>query len=302
MHKVPWQGIHSVLVTPFTNGDAIDFDRFRALVDSAIENGADGIIVCGSTGEFYTMDLGEHAGLIEAAVDQARGRATVIAGVSALSVKSVLELCRRAEKACCDGALVLPPIYAMPDEREVDAYYERIAGATLLPLMLYNSPRRIGVNLLPDQVERLSALPTVVAIKDSSADIAQVTELCRRLGDRLRVFVGYETMIRSGLAVGCHGVVAMAHQLSGKLVRRYFDACATNDRDTADRLEPALFAMYRCFKLGSYYAGIKAVMNELGHEVGAPRPPLLPFSEAQSERVRAFLADGRVVQAIQSAN
>ena len=113
-------------------------------------------------------------------------------------------------------------------------------------------------------------------------------------------FVGYETMIRSALPVGAVGVVAMAHQLSGRLVRKYFDACAANDRKTADRLEPALFAIYRCFKVGSYYAGIKATMNALGQPVGKPREPLLPFSEVQTRKLASILEEASVADIIRS--
>jgi 4-hydroxy-tetrahydrodipicolinate synthase len=300
MPDTTWQGIHSVLITPFDPQGGIDFARFEALVEQNIVNGADGVIVCGSTGEFYTMSVEERDALFRSTVKAAAGRVRVMAGVSDLRTETVLDLCRRAEKAGCDGILALPPIYAVPDEREVDHFYRQVAGASGLPLMLYNSPRRIGVNLAPDQVARLAELPTVATIKDSSGDIVQVTELCRRLGDRLGVFVGYETMIRSALAVGAVGVVAMAHQLSGRLVRRYFDACAKRDKAVADRLEPALFAIYRCFKTGSYYAGIKATMNALGQPVGGPREPLLPFSEAQTAKVRQILADAGVAATIQS--
>lgn len=295
-----WQGIHSVLVTPFDASGAIDFARFEMLVDKNIANGADGVIVCGSTGEFYTMTVEERVALFAATVKAAAGRVPVLAGVSDLRTDVVLDLCRKAEAAKCDGILALPPIYAVPDEREVDHFYRRVAGASGLPVMLYNSPRRIGVNVGPDQVARLAELPTVAAIKDSSGDIVQVTELCRRVGGKIGVFVGYETMIRSALPVGVVGVVAMAHQLSGRLVRAYFDACAEGDKATADRLEPALFAIYRGFRCGSYYAGIKTVMEALGEPVGAPREPLLPFTDAQKAKVEAILAEAEVAAVVAS--
>lgn len=300
MADVNWQGIHSVLVTPFGPGGAIDFARFEALVDMNIANGADGVIACGSTGEFYTMTVEERHDLFRAAVSTAAGRVPVLAGVSDLRTDVVLDLCRKAEQGGCAGILALPPIYAVPDEREVDHFYRAVASASGLPVMLYNSPRRIGVNIGPDQVARLAELPTVAAIKDSSADIVQVTEIARRLKDRLSVFVGYETMIRASLPVGVVGVVAMAHQLSGRLVRTYFDACKAGDTATADRLEPALFAIYRCFRTGSYYAGIKATMNALGNPVGDPREPLLPFTDAQTAKVAAILAEAGVADTIRS--
>lgn len=302
MAKTDWQGIHSVLVTPFDAEGRIDFDRFSELVDSNIVHGADGVIVCGSTGEFYTMTVQERSDLFAATVAAAGGRVPVIAGVSDLQNAVVADLCAAAGRSGCDGILALPPIYAKPDARETEHFYRMIAARSELPVMLYNSPARIGVNVTPDLVDRLADLPNVVAIKDSSADIQQVTELCRRVGNRLAVFVGYETMIRAALPVGCVGVVAMAHQLSGHLVRRYYDACQTGDRALADALEPALFAIYGCFKSGSFYAGIKAVMNELGQPVGPPREPLLPFSDAQMAAVRTRLAEADVAGAIALAN
>ena len=246
------------------------------------------------------MSLEERVRLFKATAEAAKGRAPVIAGVSDLQTAIVLELCRAAEEAGCDGILALPPIYAKPDLRETEHFYRIVADATKLPVMLYNSPARIGVNLTPDLAAKLAEIPNVVAIKDSSADIQQVIELCAKVKNKLAVFVGYETMIRAALPVGCVGVVAMAHQLSGLLVKRYFDACKTGDTETADKLEPALSAIYRCFKAGSFYAGIKAVMNELDQPVGIPREPLLPFSDAQLDTVRKTLSSAHVSSIIAS--
>lgn len=297
--KTAWQGIHSVLVTPFLPEGPIDFPRFEELAEANIANGADGLIVCGSTGEFYAMSIEERVKLFEATVRVAAGRVPVLAGVSDLHTDVVVALSAAAEKAGCDGILALPPIYAKPDLREAEHFYRRVCGATGLPVMLYNSPARIGVNITPDLVARLAELPNVVAIKDSSADIQQVTELAARVKGELSVFVGYETMIRASLPLGVVGVVAMAHQLSGRLVRRYFDACKAGDVATADALEPALFAIYRCFKAGSFYAGIKAAMNTLGQPVGIPREPLLPFTDAQMASVEKILTDAGVAATIQ---
>lgn len=298
MTKTDWHGIHSVLVTPFLPEGPIDFPRFEALAEANIANGADGLIVCGSTGEFYAMSVAERVKLFEATVKVAAGRVPVLAGVSDLHTDVVVELTKAAETTGCDGILALPPIYAKPDLREAEHFYRRICAASGLPVMLYNSPVRIGVNITPDLVARLAEIPNVVAIKDSSGDIQQVSELCQKVKGELAVFVGYETMIRSALPLGVVGVVAMAHQLSGRLVRAYFDACASGDAATADKLEPALFAIYRCFKTGSFYAGIKAAMNALGQPVGIPREPLLPFTDAQQAGVAKILADADVAATI----
>lgn len=297
-----WQGIHSVLITPFRSDGTVDVDRFEKLAQLNIENGADGLIVCGSTGEFYALSLDERRAVVAASISVAAGKVPVIVGVSDLQFATVKQMNKIAEDEGADGVLALPPIYAKPDAREAEHYYRQFAQNCGLPIMLYNSPARIGVNITPVMVERLSELPNVVAIKDSSADIQQVTELARRVKDKMAVFVGYETMVRTALPVGCVGVVAMAHQLSGKLVRRYYDACVAGDTAEADRLEPALFAIYACFKSGSFYAGIKAVMNELGLAVGDPREPLLPFTPTQQETVRRRLEAASVRDAIASVS
>lgn len=300
--KPIWSGIHSVLVTPFNDKGAIDVARFETLAQTNLDNGADGLIVCGSTGEFYALSLEERRTIVAATVSVAAGKVPVLVGVSDLHFDTVKQMNAIAEAEGADGVLALPPIYAKPDAREAEHYYHQFAKSTGLPIMLYNSPARIGVNITPDMVERLAELPNVASIKDSSADIQQVTELARRVKDRLAVFVGYETMIRAVLPVGVTGVVAMAHQLAGKLVRRYYDACAAGDAAEADRLEPALFAIYACFKAGSFYAGIKAVMNELGFAVGDPREPLLPFTSSQQDTVRGRLAAADVRAVIASLN
>lgn len=295
-----WSGIQSVLVTPFDDSGNIDFKRYSDLVEVNISNGADAVIVCGSTGEFYAMTMEERIELFKCTRIAAKSSVPVIAGVSDLLPANAIRLAQEAEKAGLDGILAMPPIYAVPDRREIIQYFKDLCEATQLPVMLYNSPKRAGVALDIGIVSELAALPTVVAIKDSSGDIIQVTELVRKLGDKISVFVGYETMIRPALAVGAVGVVAMAHQLSGSLVRRYFDACAANDTAMIDKLEPALFAIYSCFKQGSYYAGIKAVMNSLDQPVGKPRKPLLPFSDEQMSKVETRLSDKNVAALIAS--
>jgi 4-hydroxy-tetrahydrodipicolinate synthase len=295
-----WSGIHGVVVTPFKDDGGLDLDRFEALLERNIAHGADGLVVAGSTGEFYALDLAEREALLDRAVRLAAGRVPVIAGVSDFRHADIVAMCRAATDAGCAGGMLLPPIYAMPNAAEILAFYRAVAQATPLPLMLYNSPRRAGVELTPDLVGQLCELPTVVAVKDSSAAIVQVTELCCRYKDRLRIFVGYETMIRASLPLGVHGVVAMAHQATGHLVRRYYDACRAGDTATADRLEPALLAVYRCFQQGSYYAAIKEVMSRMGVSAGGPRPPLLPLTADAGRRIEAILAEAGVRELVAS--
>ncbi|MBY3122489.1 dihydrodipicolinate synthase family protein [Rhizobium laguerreae] len=290
MANVNWGGIFPVLVTPFSVDGSINEARYKELVDDAITNGAQGIVAAGSTGEFYALTVAERAALYKLTVDHVAGRVPVLAGVADLRVEDVLAACQSAVAAGCAGGMILPPIYAVPSPREIVAFFEHISRNTSLPLMLYNSPRRAGIDINPALVEQLSALPTVVAIKDSSGVITQVSELVQRVGDKLRVFVGYETMIVPARAVGAHGVVAMAHQIAGPLVRDYWDKALTGDK-ALETLGREVFAFYRCFQSGSYYAAIKETMSQLGRDAGGPRLPLLPLADEQKEAISKVIAD-----------
>ncbi|MCK1738291.1 dihydrodipicolinate synthase family protein [Bradyrhizobium sp. 138] len=285
-----WGGIFPVLVTPFGADGSINEPRYKALIDEAISNGAQGIVAAGSTGEFYALTTAERARLYKLTVDHVAKRVPVLAGVADLRVEDVLEACQSAVAAGCAGGMILPPIYAMPSPREIVAFFEYISRNTSLPLMLYNSPRRAGVDITPALVEQLSALPTVVAIKDSSGLITQVAELVQRVGNRIRVFVGYETMIVPARAVGAHGVVAMAHQIAGPLIRDYWDKALTGDK-ALDALGRDVFAFYRCFQSGAYYAAIKETMSQLGRDAGGPRLPLLPLAAEQKAAIAKIIAE-----------
>ena len=290
MARVNWGGIFPVLVTPFGADGSINEARYRQLIDDAIANGAQGVVAAGSTGEFYALSRAERAGLYKLTVDHAAGRVPVLAGVADLRVEDVVDACQSALAAGCAGGMILPPIYAMPSPREIVAFFEHVAASTALPLMLYNSPRRAGVDITPALVEQLSALPTIVAIKDSSGLINQVSELVQRVGDKLQVFVGYETMIVPARAVGAHGVIAMAHQIAGPLIRDYWDKALTG-ADEVDALGRDVFAFYRCFGCGAYYAAIKETMSQLGRDAGGPRLPLLPLAEEQKAAIARIIED-----------
>jgi 4-hydroxy-tetrahydrodipicolinate synthase len=290
MTQVNWSGIFPVLVTPFNADGSINEARYLQLIDSAIANGAEGLIAVGSTGEFYAMSPAERDHLFALTVKHTAGRVPVIAGVADLRINDVLEACLAAERAGCAGGMILPPIYAMPSAREMIAFFEFIAARSKLPLMLYNSPRRAGVDITPAIVEKLADIPTVVAIKDSSASITQVTDLVQRVGDRLRVFVGYETMIVPARAVGAHGVVAMAHQIAGPLIKQYWDLAGENTSAEIDALGRDVSAFYRCFGSGAYYAAIKETMNQLGYDVGGPRLPLLPLADDQKAAIASIIS------------
>ncbi len=286
-----WHGSFAVIVTPFTREGNIDEDAYRRVVDLVIEAGCHGVISAGSTGEFFLMTDDERRRVLSIAVDQAQGRVPVLAGTSATRTEDVVSLNRYAAEVGCAGAMVLPPIYIGVDERELVEFYTRVAEEGGLPIMLYNSPRAVRTFLTTRTVEKLMALDNVVAIKDSSLDIRNLTELVRYCGQEIKVFVGLEDLLLPALAVGATGAVAMVPQVVGRMAVELYDAAVSGDMERARELHHKIVRVYDLFKVGSGYIAIKESMNLLGRPGGHSRPPMLPFTEEQRSQLRKIYED-----------
>ena len=288
---VNWHGSFAVIVTPFTKEGEIDEAAYRKVVDLVIEAGCHGVISAGSTGEFFLMTHEERKHVFSVAVEQAAGRVPVIAGTSAIRTEEVIDLTQYAATIGCAGAMLLPPIYIMVDEREVIEFYCRISGDVGLPIMLYNSPHAVRTYLTPRLVEQLMKLDNVVAIKDSSLDMRQLSDLVRFCGHEIRVFIGLEDLLLPALAVGAVGAVAMVPQVVGNMAVGLYETAVAGDFERARELHHKIVRVYDLFKVGSGYVAIKESMNMLGRPGGYSRPPMLPFSEEQRAQLREIYED-----------
>ena len=289
--SVDWHGSFAVIVTPFTRDGDIDEEGYRGVIDLVIDAGCHGVISAGSTGEFFLMTHDERMRVFSIAVDQAAGRIPVLAGTSATRTDDVVGLTRYAAEVGCDGAMVLPPIYIGVDERETVEFFSRVAGESGLPIMLYNSPFAVMTELPARLVERLARIDNVVAIKDSSLDMNQVSDLVRLCGDDFRVFIGAEDLMLASVAMGAVGAVAMLPQVVGTMAVELYEAAAEADLPRAQELHEKIARAYDLFKVGSGYIAIKESMNMLGKPGGYSRPPMLPFTDEQRSQLREILED-----------
>jgi len=289
--KVDWRGSFAVIVTPFRKDGPIDEAAYRKVIDLVIEAGCHGIIAAGSTGEFFLMTNDERKRVFEIAADQAKGRVPIVACPSAIRTEDVIDLTRHAKKAGCAGVMVLPPIYIAVDDREVLEFYRRVADEGGLPVMLYNSPFAVRKYLTPQLAEQAMRNDAVVAIKDSSFDIRQCTDLVRVCGPELRVFIGLEDLLLPALAVGAVGAVAMVPQIVGRMAVDLYEYGAKGDMKRARELHHKVARLYDLFKVGSGYIAIKESMNLLGRPGGHSRPPMLPFTDEQRAKLRVILED-----------
>ena len=290
--QVDWHGSFAVNVTTFGANGEIDDAGCRQVFSDTIEAGCHGVIAPGSTGEFFLMNDVERARVFALAVEAAAGRVPVLACPAATRTEDVLAHTRAAQRAGCDGVMVLPPIYVGVDDNEVVEFYTRIADASSLPVMLYNSPFMVKKELTTDLVHQLSEHDNIVAIKDSSFDIRKSSDLMRACGDAMKVFIGVEDMYLPALSIGAAGAVAMAPQIVGRPAPEIYDAFVAGDLERARRCHYLVARIYDIlFQVGSMYVAVKEAMNLLGKPGGHMRAPMLPFTDEQRSVVAAILRE-----------
>lgn len=285
------RGVIPALTTPFKAGAELDLAGFRQLADVVIRDGVDGICVNGCTGESWALSDGERQQVFHAAADVSAGRVPVVAGCGALRAKDALGKIRQAEKAGCHVAMVQPPWYILPSLEEVQYYYTEILENSPLPVMLYNIPRRTGVNLTVDLVDALADHPNVIAIKESSKDWLLLSAIIRRVKDRINVFAGYAGVLGlAAISEGAVGYVDSTTPVVGAMSPKFHAACVSGDLATARALQARL-ARINFFGIGTFPASVKAALALVGRPGGYPRDPIRPLNAEQREAIRRVLIE-----------
>jgi 4-hydroxy-tetrahydrodipicolinate synthase len=276
----------TAIVTPFGADGEVDLDRFRALARHLVENGSDGLAVTGSTGEGATLTDDEKVLLWRTAVEEVGDRATVVAGAGTYDTHHSVELAKKAAGAGVDALLVVAPYYNKPPQRGIVAHFQAVADATELPVIAYNIPGRVIVNVESETMTELAAIPTVRAVKQAYDDLAQARHIVD-LG--LDLYAGDDDLVLPFLELGGVGGICVHTHVVGpqvkELVRRFRDGDVEGARRLDEELRPALDIL----KVVVNPIAIKAALNLLGHEVGGLRLPLVEATADERETVRGCL-------------
>lgn len=272
-----FRGTYTVLVTPFTaDGARVDVPALHRLVEFQIAEGIHGLIPLGSTGEFLSMTRDERAEVIETVVSAAAGRVPVLVGTGAEWTRDAVAYSREAEQLGADGVMVIPPFYSVPTEPELVAHYGAIADAIGIPIMAYNNPSAANVDMGPETIARLSHIPNVRYVKESTLDVTRVRDIVRLCGDRMTVFagvLGFESFF-----IGAEGWVAVCSNVIPRLSAELFTAsCDRVDPAEARRIHERMVELLWWVGGPRYVAGTKAALAMIGQPVGPPRPPRLPL-------------------------
>lgn len=276
----------TAIVTPFKADGSLDLERFRALASYLIENGSDGLVVTGTTGESPTLSDEERLALYEAAVDAVGDRATVVAGTGTYSTDHSIHLTRRAHELGVHGFLVVTPYYNKPPLRGIVEHFGAIASVTDRPIIAYNIPSRVVLNLEPEAIARLAEIPTVRAVKQANPDLEQARRI---VGLGLDLYAGDDDLILPFLELGGMGGVCVHTHVVGPRVKELVRRFRAGDVEGARALDAELRPAIDLLRVAVNPIAIKCALNLLGHEVGGLRLPLVEASEEERAAVRSCL-------------
>ena len=277
----------TAVVTPFRRDGAVDFERFRELAEHLVESGSDGLVVAGTTGESPTLSDDERLELFRVAVDTLRGRGTVVAGTGTYSTAHSVHLTREAHELGVDGFLVVTPYYSKPPARGIVEHFRAIADVSDRPIVVYNIPGRVVINLEPDTIVELADIPTVRAVKQANDDLAQARRIVGET--ELDLYAGDDNLIFPFLGIGGIGGVCVHTHVVGPRVKAMIRAFREGDAETARQIDEELEPVYELLKVQTNPIAIKAALNLLGHDVGGLRLPLVEANEGEIARVRDCL-------------
>ena len=287
-----WQGVIPAITTPFKPDLSVDADLLVKQVDALVRAGCAGIVALGSLGEGGSLSFDEKKAVLRLCREALAGRGSLVAGIAALTTAEAARLAELAREQGVHGLMVLPPYVYKGDWRETKAHFEAVIAETELPCMLYNNPIAYGTDVLPEQLAELArALPNLVAVKESSADVRRVTAVRAVVGDRLEVLVGVDDLIVEGIAAGAVGWIAgLADALPAESVR-LFELALAGKHAEARSLYNWFLPLLRLDTVPKFVQLIKLVQVETGLGSEAVRPPRLPLAGAEREEALALVRE-----------
>jgi 4-hydroxy-tetrahydrodipicolinate synthase len=276
------QGSFVALVTPYSRGE-VDLPKVRELVEFHVKNGTTGICPVATTGEGPVLTHDEKANIIKAVVEVARGKALVFPGTGTYNTKESIEYTRMAKELGADGALIVTPYYNKPTQEGLYRHYKAIAEAVNIPIMLYNVPGRTGVSMAPETTARLGLIKNIVALKDASGNVEQVTQL-RAISD-IQILSGEDSLTFSILCLGGVGVVSVAANVIPKQVAEMTAAAVAGELSKARQIHDRYFELFKNLFIETNPIPVKIALKKMGMYDGEMRLPMCEMSAANEEKL-----------------
>jgi 4-hydroxy-tetrahydrodipicolinate synthase len=278
------------LVTPFKEGK-VDWQSLEALVDFHIQNGTNGIVPCGTTGESATLDHKEHHEVIERVIRAVNKRIPVIAGTGSNSTAEAVALTKGAENAGADGALMISPYYNRPTQEGIYQHYKKVASEVGIPIIVYNIPGRTGSKIEPETLARLAEIKNVAGVKEATGSVDQAIDVVRLCGDNLAVYSGEDSLTFSLMALGGKGVISTVANIAPKEMSQLTDACLEGKWERGRDLQLKLVPLIRSVFLETNPIPIKTALALMGKCSRELRLPLTPMSEGNLKKLRQTMVE-----------
>ncbi|NJL15874.1 MAG: 4-hydroxy-tetrahydrodipicolinate synthase [Nitrospira sp.] len=282
------------IVTPFRQGN-VDERAFAELIEWQIAKGTNGIVPCGTTGESATLSHDEHNRLIELTVEIVNRRVPIIAGTGSNSTEEAIALTRHAKQAGVDAALLITPYYNKPTQEGLYRHYKAVAESVDLPLVLYNIPGRTGVNMLPTTIARLSAIKTIVGVKEGSGSVQQASDIVQMCGDRLTVLAGDDSLTLPMMAVGGKGVITVTANIMPAEMADLVKAFAEGKVEEARRLHFKLSPLFAALFYETNPIPVKEALGYMGKIDPELRLPLCPMASDTREKLIRTLKEAALI-------
>ena len=294
MKNTIFKGVATAIVTPFT-GDEIDFESFAKLIQWQIEEGVDGIVACGTTGEGSTLSDAEHKSAIKFVVDQVAGRVPVIAGTGSNDIAYAIELTDYACEVGADAMLVVTPYYNKATQKGLVQIFTKIADISTKPIILYNVPSRTGINMEPKTCQALAEHENIVAIKEASGDISQIAEIAQLCGDKLDIYSGNDDQIVPIMSLGGIGVISVLSNIMPKetvqMCDKFFDGDIKGSLDLQLKLLPLINSIFSEVNP----IPVKAALSAMGYCEDLLRLPLTSMEDETKEKMIGLMKEQNIV-------
>ncbi|MSP95742.1 MAG: 4-hydroxy-tetrahydrodipicolinate synthase [Betaproteobacteria bacterium] len=283
------------IATPMLEDGRLDLVRFRSLIDFHVNEGTDGIVVVGTTGESPTVDFDEHKELIKVAVDHAKGRIPIIAGTGGNSTAEAIELTHSARKSGAAACLSVVPYYNKPTQEGLYLHFRKIVEAVDIPQILYNVPGRTVADMSNDTTMRLAVLPGVIGIKDATANIERATDLIKRAPRDFAIYSGEDSTALALILLGGHGVISVTANVAPRLMHEMCAAALQGDVVTARRINMHLLSLHQKLFVEANPIPVKWALEQMGLIGGGIRLPMTPLSDRFHDTVLDALHEAGIV-------
>jgi 4-hydroxy-tetrahydrodipicolinate synthase len=289
--RTPFTGAGTALITPFTSSGALDEAGVKRLARRQIDGGIHFLVPCGTTGETPTLSHAEKRRIVEIVVEEANGKVPVLAGAGGYDTKEVIHTAQDWEKVGANGILSVTPYYNKPTPEGLYQHYKAIAESTALPIILYNVPGRTGCNIDAPTVARLATIPGVIGVKEATANISQMLDICQIVPDDFLVLCGDDACTVPLMSIGGRGLVSVASNEAPAEISQLVEACERGDYAAARQLHRKLMPLMTINFVESSPGPVKFAMSAMGLCENVFRLPMVPARPASQEKVLAVLRE-----------